>query len=70
MSKMEVTGLRDSRVRVLSFFARTSTSFKGRPFLYNTIGHSLNISFIISNGWLSIECHSFIRICFKLGTDG
>ena len=23
-----------------------------------------------SNGWLSIKCHSFVRICFKLDTDG
>ena len=32
------------------------------------IGRSLNMSF--SNGWLLIKCHSFMRICFKLGTDG
>ena len=49
-------------------FACTSISFKEHPFLYDMIGGSLNMSF--SNGWLSSKCHSFMRICFKWGTDG
>ena len=52
---MAVTGLRDFHVCVFAVLIILL------PQVY--------IQFEFSNGWLSIRCHSFIRICFKLGTD-
>ena len=68
--KMGIAGVRDFHVRVFAVLivALSSLSFKERPFSDEMICLSLKMSF--SNGWLSIKCHSFIRICFKLSTDG
>ena len=45
--------------------ALTSISLKDFPFLYETIGGSLNIS--LSNGWFWIKCHLLIKMFLRLG---
>ena len=41
----------------------TSISFKDFPFLYETIGGSLNTS--LSNGWFWIKCHLLIKMFLR-----
>ena len=48
--------------------ALTSISFKDFPFLYETIGGSLNIS--LSSGWFWIKCHLLIKMFLRLGVPG
>ena len=69
--KMGVTGLRDFHVRVLAVLIVLLSQvypLTNALSCFERIGFSLKMSF--SNGWFSIKCHSFMRICIKLGTDG